>query len=528
MATKLVKTDLDFEGNGKVTGLPSPTAGSDAVNKTYVDSLPINSVFNDSLFTLQDDLDPTKQARFQLAGITTGNTLTYTLPGAVAGGYNLCATTTGHTISATWVFSSGNNSFGISTATGTTGLATGATVSGATKTLNIGTGGAAGSTTTVNIGPTLGTGTITVNAGVTSFSITDTSFTLRNTADPSKTVKFDTSGVSTGTNRTMTIPNASGTLALAGDPLPFANLTGKPSTLAGYGINDAVMQTGAQTIGGVKTLTNELGLPVLASDPAAPASGLLAYSKSVSGMIAPKVVGAGNHPVALQNALWDRRWCMWRPSSYNGTWTSIDGVISGNVLYLAPATTNAYTLTYRSFFGNVATTLNQTLGIRNFIQVCRGAVSGVGGFYFYARAGFEVWTNGGRMAVGPGPGSNAVSADPSSNNPDAMYFIIDSADNGLISFYTRNGYGAATKTSTGLTAASGKGYDFYIFCEPGDTKIQWLIREVVSGVEASGVATTNLPDPLVMKNPQVLAGNAALTTASAITFSIAALYCEVL
>lgn len=51
---------------------------------------PTNKVFDntntitlkDTLFTLQDDGDTTKQARFQLSGITTATTRTYTLPNA--------------------------------------------------------------------------------------------------------------------------------------------------------------------------------------------------------------------------------------------------------------------------------------------------------------------------------------------------------------------------------------------------------------------------------------------------------------
>jgi len=49
------------------------------------------------------------------------------------------------------------------TATSTTNIATGATVSGATKTINVGTGGVAGSTTNIAIGSTTGTSTTTVN-----------------------------------------------------------------------------------------------------------------------------------------------------------------------------------------------------------------------------------------------------------------------------------------------------------------------------------------------------------------------------
>ena len=40
----------------------------------------ITGVFSDAAFTLQDDIDPTKQARFQIAGFTAGATRVFTLP----------------------------------------------------------------------------------------------------------------------------------------------------------------------------------------------------------------------------------------------------------------------------------------------------------------------------------------------------------------------------------------------------------------------------------------------------------------
>jgi hypothetical protein len=65
-------------------------------------------------------------------------------------------------LGSTNTFSGASSTYGSSTATGTIGLATGATISGSTKTVNIGTGGVAGSTTTIAIGSTTGTSTTTL------------------------------------------------------------------------------------------------------------------------------------------------------------------------------------------------------------------------------------------------------------------------------------------------------------------------------------------------------------------------------
>lgn len=67
---------LGFTGGDPV----STTDTQSVTNKTLDNTNTIT--LKDTLFTLQDDGDTTKQAKFQLSGITTATTRTYTLPNA--------------------------------------------------------------------------------------------------------------------------------------------------------------------------------------------------------------------------------------------------------------------------------------------------------------------------------------------------------------------------------------------------------------------------------------------------------------
>lgn len=64
-----------------ISGSPVGTSDSQVLtNKTIGNTNTVT--LKDTLFTLQDDGDATKQANFQLSGITTGNTRTLTIPDA--------------------------------------------------------------------------------------------------------------------------------------------------------------------------------------------------------------------------------------------------------------------------------------------------------------------------------------------------------------------------------------------------------------------------------------------------------------
>lgn len=64
-----------------VSGQPADISTVQSLTNKTLDNTSTVTL-KDTLFTLQDNLDTTKQAAFQLSGITTGTTRTYTLPNA--------------------------------------------------------------------------------------------------------------------------------------------------------------------------------------------------------------------------------------------------------------------------------------------------------------------------------------------------------------------------------------------------------------------------------------------------------------
>jgi hypothetical protein len=152
--------------NSAVTGLgtmSTQAANNVAITGGAISGTTITAL--DNALTLQNAADTTKQSTFSLALITTGTSVVYTMP-AVTG--TIAALNGSNVWTANNIFSAVNGTFGSSGAAGTIQVASGATVSGNTKTVNIGTGGVSGSITNITVGTNISgsTSTTTMNGVV--------------------------------------------------------------------------------------------------------------------------------------------------------------------------------------------------------------------------------------------------------------------------------------------------------------------------------------------------------------------------
>jgi hypothetical protein len=132
---------------------------------------------------LRDGADPTRSATFDLSALSTGTQRSYSLPdissqiAALGGSQTFDGA---KTFSGTLTATTPTATIGTATGNSTYGLGTGATVSGSTKTVQIGTGGAAGSTTHLSLGPTQpgAGGTLTLNGATVTLGATVTNFDM--------------------------------------------------------------------------------------------------------------------------------------------------------------------------------------------------------------------------------------------------------------------------------------------------------------------------------------------------------------
>ncbi|WP_216689007.1 hypothetical protein [Hymenobacter siberiensis] len=444
---------------------------------------------------------------------TTGAAATVTAGTAspLAAGATPTVTNAGTSSAAQFNFGIPAGATGATGATGTTG-ATGPTGPTGPQ----GTTGATGTAATV----TAGTATaLAVGASPTVTNVGTSSAAQFNFGIPAgATGATGPTGATGATGATG--PTASATAGGASGDVQFnsAGAIAGSSSFNWDNVNNALSLLGSNTDIVMKGITTEPVTPV--------ADTLIYYSKKIAGRMFPKVKGPSGLDMPMQAAFWQNNITMWNPTTATaGVWLGTAGAGAGTYATGLPTTTSLYTSTKRGRWANVVTTLNQVLGQRNseLMYMSSPSTAGQGGFFFYARCGFDVWANGGRFFAGFHTATTVISANPSLLN-NTVGFCIDDTDNGLINFMTRGT--AVTKTSTGFTTVSGKGYDLYIFNAPGSSTYSWRILDINAGTETSGTTALTPPAANTLLSVGVLASNAALATVTAIQLGLNRVYVE--
>ena len=248
---------------GTLSLVSPPAIGSTTPNSGAFTTLTASTslIVADNVFTLQDNVDPTKQAQFELSGLLTGTTYVYTLPTSGSGASTLVDLNSSQTISATKTLSSATQNIGSSAGAGTQQFAYGATTTGLTKTVNIGTGGLSGSTTTIAIGSSVSgaTSTTLLNGTITTVAYTET-IVASGTVGASATLAITAGTVLTATLTSATACTFTMPTATAGKS--FTLLLKQPAS----GTVTTATFTGVKwNSGGAPTITATLGrLDILA------------------------------------------------------------------------------------------------------------------------------------------------------------------------------------------------------------------------------------------------------------------------
>lgn len=266
--------------------------------------------------------------------------------------------------------------------------------------------------------------------------------------------------------------------------------------------------------------------------PSAPAAGdlrLFSVVRATHPFLA--IMGQSGVVRPMQTAIFDNAVYWWSPTAaVAGLWVGTVGAGLGTYTNTLPTTTNIFTTIRRGRFANVVTTTNQEVGQRGTEAIFfRGGSAGMGGFFFFCRFGFGNWTANGRLFVGLSAVSAAthVTVQPSTLL-NMVGFGIDAADT-AISFMHNDGTSTATKTAIAgqPTLVAGQGYDAYIFMRPNDGTIYYRLDNINTGANIVDSSTAvDVPVAGTMMAPSASIGNAALTTAGAVSIDIADIYIE--
>ena len=519
----------------------------------------------DSVFSLVNTADPTKRAVLSLSGISIGTTRTFTLPNTSSELAILAGTQTfsGNktfsgtlTVSGTVTASGATATIGTATGTATYGMGTGTTATGLTKTLNLGTGGANGSTTVINIGSaTAGAGgTTVVNTPNVTFANTVTQVGMPQanltaqllglggaTADSYNRLSMNTPAVllnNAGAGIEATVNKAA-----AGNDAAFAFKTGfSARALIGLlGSDDfsvKVSPNGSTFFDAIRIdrtsgrieLPEPLVMPALPAAPDPPPAGKLAvYARDRAGAGWLDVQRPSGRFFPLQPHFGVNRIATWAPSTSttvktNGMPRTAVGIVATPTL----ATTNLST-SMRRWRVTSAATVDAVAEERSAGWVCwRGNAAGLGGWNYVNRLSLTTLQATGMGFFGL-YGSTAALATTltlaAAINCIGIGFQRGTHTNWQL--VHNDGAGAPTLIDLGASFpvnSTTNVLTLYIAAAPNGSDIGVRVVEEVSGAAVEFTIATDMPAATQLLSPRNYMNTGA--TATAVAYDCSGVYVE--
>ena len=520
---------------------------------------------SDAVFSLVNDADTTKKATFSLSGISTGTTRTFTLPNTSSELAILAGTQTftGNktfsgtlTASGTVTVSAAAATIGTATGTATFGVGTGATTTGLTKTVNLGTGGAAGSTTVVNIGSATSgaNGTMVVNTPTVTFAnaVTQVGMPQANltaqllglggaTADswnrlsvnaPAVLLNNAGSSIEATVNKAAPANDASFAFKTNWSARALVGLLGSDDFTVkvspdGGAYHDAIRIEGAT---GRVELPEPVVLPALDAVPAPPPTGKLAlYARDRAGAGWLDVQRPSGRFFPLQPHYGVNRIATWAPASgtavtYNGMPRTAVGTVSTPTL----ATTNLST-SMRRWRVTSAATADAVAEERSAGWVCwRGNAEGLGGFTYVNRLSMVILqaTGMGFFGLYGSVGALATTLTLSAVvNCIGIGFQRGTHTNWQL--VQNDASGAPTLTDLGASfpvASTTNVLTLTLVAAPNGNDIGVRIVEEVSGAVAEFTLDTDIPAATQLLSPRNYMNTGA--TAAAVAYDCSGVYVE--
>ncbi|MFO1144527.1 MAG: DUF2793 domain-containing protein [Amaricoccus sp.] len=513
--------------------------------------------FSDAVFELAHDADPSRRAVFDLAAIAAGATRSFALPDVSTklAGLSGAQTFDGDKTFAGEIEASGPvATIGTAAGNATYGVGTGTTASGATKTVNLGTGGAAGSDTVVNIGSVMpgadgvtvvNTPTVTFANGVTVVGMPQTNLTALllglggATADAWNRLSVNSPAVllnNVGAGIEATVNKAA-----AGNDASFAFKTGfSARALIGLlGSDDfsfKVSPDGSTYFdailidrnSGRVELPKPAILPAASSAPAAPAAGKLAlYARSRAGQPWLDAMRSSGRDFSPQPHLGLVRTANWTPST--GTTVSSEGTpmtAVGTVSTPTPASTSLAT-SMRRWRLTSAATADSVSDQRGAPACWRGNAAGLGGWTFVTRVSLATLQTTGMAFFGLYGATGALATTLTLSAVVSCIGIgFQRGSQTRWQLVTNDASGAPTLVDMGASFAIATGgvLTLTIAAAPNASSIWVRVVDEVSGAVFEQEVTADLPAATQFLGFRFFMNNGA--TAAAVAFDCSGAYLE--